>query len=263
MSLSTKKEDQLDAATSVVMHERFLRSQVQRWISKLPHLKMHEDDLMQEGRLGLVWAAAHFDVERGVSFLSFGGKAVHNLMRNFVARLSHLIRFPEGKPVSFVWLDAPLKDGERPLAESLPLPEQEMWEADDRHVRVMEALRGLKQAEQHVITQCVMGGRLQREVAAEMGCSHTWVQQLVDQGLRRLRLAMGVPVAMKQAKRSPMPVPAGCVPLKVWLTGEAAGLGISPGALYARISRGRHPMPARLTVNGRHFVQTEVSTFNP
>jgi DNA-directed RNA polymerase specialized sigma subunit len=93
MSLSTKKEDQLDAATSVVMHERFLRSQVQRWISKLPHLKMHEDDLMQEGRLGLVWAAAHFDVERGVSFLSFGGKAVHNLMRNFVARLSHLIRF--------------------------------------------------------------------------------------------------------------------------------------------------------------------------
>jgi hypothetical protein len=61
----------------------------------------------------------------------------------------------------------------------------------------------------------------------------------------------------------PMAVPAGCVPLKVWLTGEAAGLGISPGALYARISRGRYPMPARLTVNGRHFVQTEVSTFNP
>jgi RNA polymerase sigma factor (sigma-70 family) len=263
MSLSAKKEDQLDAGAAVMLHERFLRSQVQRWISKLPHLKMHEDDLMQEGRLGLAWAAAHFDVSRGVSFLSFAGKAVHNLVRNFVARLSHLIRFPEGRPVSFVWMDAPLEEGERPLAESLPLPEQEVWEADDRHVRLIAALRGLKQAEQYVITQCVMGGRLQRSVAAEMGCSHTWVQQLVDQGLRRLRLAMGVPVAMQQAKRLPMAVPAGCVPLKVWLAREAAGLGLSPGALYARISRGRYPMPVRLTVNGRHFVQTEVSTLNP
>lgn len=263
MSLSVKKEDQLDAQAAVMLHERFLRSQVQRWLSKLPHLKMYEDDLLQEGRRGLVWAAAHFDVSRQVSFLSFAGKAVHNLTRNFVARLSHLIRFPEGRPVSFVWLDAPLEEGERPLAESLPLPEQEVWEPDDRHVRLMEALRGLKQAERQVITQCVMGGRLQREVAAEMGCSHTWVQQLVDQGLRRLRLAMGVPVAAKMAKRSRMPVPAGCVPLKVWLTGEAAHLGLTAGALYARILRGRYPMPARLTVNGRHFVRTEVSTFKP
>jgi RNA polymerase sigma factor (sigma-70 family) len=257
MSLTTKKDDRLDATAAVAMHERFLRVQTQRWINRLPHLKMYEDDLMQEGRMGLMWAAAHFDVSRGVTFLSFAGKAIYNLMRNFVARKSHLVRFPAGAGVKYLWLDEPCKAGERPLAETLPLMEDDAWEADDRSMKLQLALRDLKPAEQQVIVQCVMGGRLQREVAVEMGCSHTWVQQLVESAMRKLRLAMGLTVRPAKVKRVMMQVPAGHAPMKEWMANEAAKLGTTPQALQRRIERGTHPAPVILTRNGRHFIQTE------
>lgn len=251
MSVAMRVQDQIGVA-EVLRHEGFLRSRVQRWVAKLPHLAMHEDDLMQEGRLGLMWAANHFEEHRGVMFLSFAGKAVDSFMRNFVNRRSHLVRFPQGAPMEMVWLDAPMEHGVRPLADCLPMPEPEVWERDDKHAKLMMAVRRLREVERRVVVECLMRGRIQREVAVEMGCSHTWVQQLLDKAMKSLRRAMGVRIDKDDNTD-------GWMPLKQWMAEEGEKLNVSGGAIRAQIERGVRRMPETKRVKGRIFVRVAAS----
>ncbi|WP_460036043.1 sigma-70 family RNA polymerase sigma factor [Methylothermus subterraneus] len=51
-------------------------------------------DLIQEGNLGLVWAARRFDVRVGVRFSTYAGYWVHLFIDRAALRLKHLVHYP-------------------------------------------------------------------------------------------------------------------------------------------------------------------------
>lgn len=252
MSVMSRPEDGLNASEVLAMHEGFVRSRALRWVKSLPHLDKHFDDLMQEGRIGLWQAMQRFDPSRGVQLLSYAGKAVDYWMMTFVNRRSHLVRFKAGEEISMVWLDAPMDgDKEFTMHGALVVPSQDdEWEADDRHARLMRAVSRLREIERRVVDEVIIKGRTQREVAVEMGCSHTWVQQLLDKAMKSLRRALHVRIENDDNLN-------GWVPLKQWLADEASKLNVSPQAVRVAMYRGTRPMPETKRIKGRHFVRVK------
>lgn len=250
MSVAMHREDVIGADEALALHEGFVRSRALRWVAKLPHLDMHIDDLMQEGRIGLWQGLQKFDPTRGVELLTYAGKWVDNLMRNFVERRSHLVRFGRGREISMVWLDAPMDgDEEFTLHGLLAAPESDdAWELDDRHARLMQAVSRLREVERRVVEECLIKGRVQRDVAQEMGCSRTWVQQLLDKAMKSLRRALHVSIETDANLD-------GWVPLRQWLAEEGQKRNVSGGAVRAQIERGVRPMPETKRVKGRIFVR--------
>lgn len=58
-------------------------------------LGLADDDLVQEGALGLIDAIAHFDPERGVSFERYARFRARNAMRDALTESSRLVRLPK------------------------------------------------------------------------------------------------------------------------------------------------------------------------
>jgi len=185
-------------------NEPFLRSRVMRWIANLPHLAMHEEDLVQEGRVALCRAAARFDEGRGVTFLTFAGRWVDHLMRNFVQRKSNLVRFPRGQPIGMVFLDALMAGDEETTMHaviSLPVDAEEGWAAEDAHVRLMAGFEAvLTPREKAVLWAVLVEGRTQRALAPEWGVSHTMIQQVVAKGIKKLRGWMERPAMLRRGE---------------------------------------------------------------
>jgi RNA polymerase sigma factor (sigma-70 family) len=185
-------------------HEPFLRSRVMRWIANLPHLAMHEEDLVQEGRVALWRAAARFDEGRGVTFLTFAGQWVDHLMRNFVQRKSNLVRFPRGKPIGMVFLDAPTDAGDEQKMQaviSFPVDEESAWAVEDAHVRLMAGFEAVLTArEKAVLWAVLVEGRTQRALAPEWGVTHTMIQQVVAKGTKKLRGWMERPAVLRRGE---------------------------------------------------------------
>ncbi|MCG3206295.1 MAG: RNA polymerase sigma factor FliA [Elusimicrobia bacterium] len=251
MSIEANRQDQLGTEEVLELHEGFVRSRAMRWMTAMPHLEMYADDLMQEGRIALWQAMDHYDATRGVTLLTYAGRWVDNLMRNFVWRKSQLIRYPQGKAVSFMRLDEAMDgDEERTMHGALTMPDPETWSADDRHTAMMRALEKLTEPERRVVVECVMKGRLQREVAAEMGVSHTWVQCLMERAMTRLRRLMGVKVDKKDLL-------AGWVPMKTWLAQRAEEQGVTPHAVRLQLYRGTRRLPEARQIGRRFFVRAE------
>jgi RNA polymerase sigma factor (sigma-70 family) len=169
----------------------------------LPHLDMHLDDLMQEGRIGLWQAMQRFDESHGVTLLTYAGKWVDNLMRNYVERRTQLVRFGRGKSVTILFLDAPL-DGHNSTAESrnevdvltlygaLPVSDaREEWSLADDHVTLMRGFeKALTERERAVMWGVFVEGRTQRSLAPEWGVTHTMIQQVVAKAVKKLRAWM-------------------------------------------------------------------------
>jgi RNA polymerase sigma factor (sigma-70 family) len=250
MSAMSRAEDGLSAAEALALHEGFVRSRALRWVGSLPHLEKHFDDLMQEGRIGLWEALRCFDASRGVVLLTFAGKVVDRRMMRFVNRWSNLVRFERGQTPVIICMDAPMESDERNRLDALmasPTAEHE-WEGDDRHARVMRAVSRLREVERRVVEEVILKGRTQREVSVEMGCSHTWVQQLLEKAMKSLRRAMHVRMETDECED-------GWVPMKQWLADEAAKLNVSPQAVRVAMYRGTRPMPETKRIKGRYFVR--------
>ena len=129
-------------------------------------------------------------------------------------------------------------------------PAEDEWEVDDRHARVMRAVSRLREVERRVVDECIIKGRKQRDVAGEMGCSHTWVQHLLDKAMKSLRRALHVRIENDESLN-------GWVPLKQWLADEASKLNVSPQAVRVAMYRGTRPMPETKRIKGRHFVRVK------
>ncbi len=209
MSIMGQREDVISAAEALTLHEGFVRMQAMRWKQMLPQLDL--DDLLQEGRIGLTLAQRTFDPRRGVVFLTYAGRAVHVRIRNYVHKTAHVIRVPRYRlfeAPSVESLDVMAFEDSDETRHSLVADTTEMaWEHDDRHVAMMNAMQGLHAHERHVMRECVGKGRPHREVAAEIGRSHTRVQQLVVSGLTKLRKAMKVTASGQQATDAAQRVP--------------------------------------------------------
>jgi RNA polymerase sigma factor (sigma-70 family) len=185
-------------------HEPFLRYRVMRWIANLPHLAMHEEDLVQEGRVALWRAAARFDEGRGLTFLTFAGRWVDHVMWNFVQRKSNLVRFPRGQPIGMVFLDALMPGDEETTMHaviSLPVDAEEGWAAEDAHVRLMAGFEAvLTPREKAVLWAVLVEGRTQRALAPEWGVTHTMIQQVVAKGIKKLRGWMERPAVLRRGE---------------------------------------------------------------
>lgn len=162
-------------------HEAFVRSRVLRWMQVLPHLSMYEDDLMQEGRVALWQAWQRYDETRGVGFLSFAGKWVDNLVRNFVWRRSQLVRFPKGKSVQLMFLDAPMDgDEERTMHGALVMPAGEEQLSEDEWARalVLEAMQSMDTRLARVLWLRHAEGLRFQEIGRRLGLSKQRAVQL-------------------------------------------------------------------------------------
>lgn len=196
MSMPGHREDVIGANEAVALHEGFVRQQAMHWKLMLPQLDL--DDLLQEGRLGLVMAQRTFDPRRGVVFLTYAGRAVQVRIRNYVHRTAHTIRVPRYRLFEAPGMEsldvALFDDSEETRHAQLADPAEMPWEGDDRHVRMIKAMEGLHGHERHVLLECLGKGRPQREVAGEIQRSHTRVQQLIESGLAKLRRSLGLAI---------------------------------------------------------------------
>lgn len=209
MSVIGHREDVIGVDEALTLHEGFVRMQAMRWKQMLPQLDL--DDLLQEGRLALALAQRTFDPRRGVVFLTYAGRAVHVRIRNYVHKTAHLIRVPRYRLFEAPGVESldvmAFDDSDETRHAMLADPAEAGWEQDDRHVRMMAAMQGLHAHERHVLMECLGRGRAQREVAGEIGRSHTRVQQLVVSGLMKIRKAMRVAASGDEATDAAQRVP--------------------------------------------------------
>jgi RNA polymerase sigma factor (sigma-70 family) len=78
----------------VLQHQEVARRLARRWVRRNPGLRGHEDDLVQEGILGLHEAARRFQPERGHQFSTYGWYWAQHRVRRAAMRLL------QGRPAS-------------------------------------------------------------------------------------------------------------------------------------------------------------------
>lgn len=184
-----------EVAALVAQHEGFVRQRVKRRVMLMPHLRMHEDDLLQEGRVAIVMAAQRFDATRGVRFLSYAAHWVDHGLLNFANRKAQLIRFWDGAVPSYVSLDAPMDDDdERMMHGALRAPEAEvMHSKDEAEVMLMRrAMMKLPKRQQVLLWRRHAEGKCYRVIGEEMGLTRERVRQIENVAMTRLRKVLAL-----------------------------------------------------------------------
>jgi RNA polymerase sigma factor (sigma-70 family) len=159
-----------------------------------------EEDLLQEGRLGLLRAAELYDPARGCTFSTYATfwvrQAIHRAIEHsgFI-RLPNHVKGTERaellRQLTPASIDALQGDIDRHGSFQPPDPDQgprERAEGTDVARAVRKALRRLPALYRRAVRLRVMEGRDLREIEADMRISKERVRQLVHRGLARLRV---------------------------------------------------------------------------
>lgn len=134
-------------------------------------------DLLQEGMVGLMEAAEHFDPSLGVAFSLYAVHRVRGRMMNFLGAASCEMPFEtEGE------------DTAGPLA-GMTSPDLAFESADRSllHSAVDQAVQRLPAREKDVIRKVFLEECTVAEAASTMAVSTSYVYQLEKRGIRRLR----------------------------------------------------------------------------
>jgi RNA polymerase primary sigma factor len=210
MSMASRSEDGLSAAEALALHEGFVRSRVMRWVGNLPFLGMFEDDLMQEGRLGIWHAAQRFDAGRGVTFLTFAGKFVDHMLLNFVNRRANVVRTPRGMGVSLLSLDVGRsKEEGNKIEEMLRLAREDgdvpRWWGDDGVRALLQAsLARLSEVEVTVLRARFVEEVPRSVTGRRMGRTRERVRQIERAAMEKLRRWM-LPAMGDDERRAGVP----------------------------------------------------------
>lgn len=155
------------------------------------------DDLLQEGRLGLLKAWETFDAGRGASFKTYAGRMAHNHMIDWIRRHRGLVRVPvsasvKGVRTYGVSLETPLRDEPNvKLWETLAAPEEELLPGNDVELlaRVWAAVEKLPADERLVVAMRYRGAEaVTLEVLSEMmGMTKGGVYMVTQRAIKRLR----------------------------------------------------------------------------
>ena len=155
----------------------------------------NQDDLVSIGTVGLIKAVDSFDVSNGTRFATYAGKCLQNeILMYFRAQKKHAQETSLNEPVD---VD---KEG-NPLTYLDILPDDEdiveLLDAKLRSSRLYDAVReALDDRERRVIVLrygLTESGRVcaQREVAAGMGISRSYVSRIEKSALGKIRKYLG------------------------------------------------------------------------
>lgn len=147
------------------------------------------DDLISEGNIGLIKAAAKFDVRHGKRFVAFAAPFIRQSIESAIARadkqdptLSTDESLPRGSNNNFTLLNV-LEDKNATPADA-PLEQASLSE------EMVSAISRLDEREQAVLTR-LFGIGLERmtmaEAGLELGLKRERVRQIRDKALRKLR----------------------------------------------------------------------------
>ena len=143
------------------------------------------EDLVSEGNIGLMKAAAKFDASRGVRFVNFAVVYVRQAIEKAIDQQGGLYQVPkdvkqevarqQSQPLS---VDAPLAD-ERVHSEAIEEAiDYALATLDDRERRIINAFYGINQEHETMA-----------EIAEDMDLKRERVRQIRDKSVRKLRKA--------------------------------------------------------------------------
>lgn len=201
----------------LLAHEKWIRVRAKKFAS------VDQDDLVQEGRLGLLRAIEKFDLTSGVNLLTYADHQIRNRIARWVAatrspfvipdRVQSELRLQQKKrasaecleaaaialrPGAIEWLDAPIDGHEDGDARGSVIgggtdPESLLTAADLQHRQrevVREAISTLNEKQRrafelHYLTDPITPTE---EIARELGVSRQRVWQILDLAMGRVSL---------------------------------------------------------------------------
>ena len=155
------------------------------------------DDLISEGNVALVHAAARYDASRGLRFASYAAHHIRRAMEQALQREQQQTKAESRASGMRRSLDAPL--GAKPNVSLLsvlinadaPLADSRAYSAAQER-QVQRALNSLGQREMQVISAYFGLGQeplTMAEIASDMGLRRERVRQIRDRAVRRMRKA--------------------------------------------------------------------------
>jgi RNA polymerase sigma factor (sigma-70 family) len=196
-------------------HQRLVRFFVRQFHWATHSGRICDEDLVQEGNLGLLHACAKFDPSLGWMFSTYARRWVQNYMQRFIESRS----FPVSYPTNFTWrqpkdgiqrkggvsLDAPSRrfgHGEAsPMKDFLKSKaqgqERDLFDAETRseaHLMVMAILPVIGARNTEILLRRANGETLEA-IGADTGVTRERVRQIYNDALEKCR-------RLPQAKRA-------------------------------------------------------------
>ncbi len=143
------------------------------------------EDLIQEGMIGLLKAIRRYDAGRGASFHTFANRCINHALISAVTAAVRGKHLPLNTSIS---LESPLVDSLDPLsfaAQPLPDPEELIITEEELHERLRAIRSRLSKMEQRII-RYYLKGLSYSEIAQAMGCSVKSADNAVQRVRRKL-----------------------------------------------------------------------------
>lgn len=178
-SFPPRRLSEEEEAALLKEHEGFVRQQAKKFYR--PDLDIEE--LVQEGRVGLLRGIRMFDESRGYVLLTYAGRWIRNYIRRFVRARGNTIARPIEKPDV-----GPTCSGGTAMKIALDIGEVG---ADPLvafvNEDIAEALRFLPTREQEVIVRRFHKGMTLREIGEEFGTTRERIRQIEKRALAKLK----------------------------------------------------------------------------
>lgn len=198
------KEEEANASieTLVLSHGRL----VLQFARKYAKYGVDQDDLIQEGNIGLLIAAEKFDRGAGVRFSTYAQFWIRSRMRYYIVSTSRAVRVPVSakKMKSFfssqipcdISMNSPLGDGFEfgdTIPSSHPRPDEiveEVIDGERASDAVRLAIESLKPRYADVVNSRFMGEETLEDVGRRLGVSRERVRQIETLALNEIRRMM-------------------------------------------------------------------------
>ena len=183
----------------IQQHDRLVRVIV----NQFKVANVDPEDLMQEGRIGLIEAAKRFDPNRGIQFASYASWWIRKYINMAILQYNNVVAIPQRTPElatqkrrsmdaivdveddDYITYQETITDG---IYVEQTIIKQE--ETAELHERLRKALNALPENERYTI-QHLYGFDADEmsleEIASQIGFSTEWIRRLKVRALKRLK----------------------------------------------------------------------------
>ena len=167
---------------AVLQLDAFIHREALKFLHSYPFSSLDLEDLIQEGRLGAIYAAKRFNPTRGVQFITFAAFYVRSRMREAIGE--GVIHTPRGKNYVPVTRMDPEKLGSLEAFE--PEGVAEGFERRDLYERALVQIQKLPGNRASLLLRYANGETL-AEIAKDMGFSRQRASQILKECTTRIR----------------------------------------------------------------------------